>query len=360
MVAKMYYSPNKSNNYKEIKSTPPDIKDDWNKVSSLEFESNYDLISGGHIVFKSDYRNLFGGQIVKKEKGYNELHKYTVLDYRKYLQRKVNYAPTGFKRTSDIAKNLLKKYAINSNSPINLNIKTTPTKVGLSKLVWENKSLFEIINQLIYLEFINGTLIYSNINYKGTFTYAPLPATMNIPVITQLADGSYSEDYSNIVTSLVVDGKTIKENKDLTSLFGNMNQLLNNSDKVKYYSPDFLENKSTKIVTDKKTILKIISNVNKQCREFKYKNDGSTSMKQIQKNGYGTSRALSDFIFTKLKNIGVKNKVVRYKTPKGTFYSVLVYYNSKYYNFDYRGCDKFFKPTTNSLNKKNVVVDKYD
>lgn len=352
MPSKIYYSPNMNNEYKVIKVSDITIKNDWNKISSLEFTTNKELNAGGHVVYKNDNINSFGGQILGITKSYGDFNKYTCLDYRKYLLRKVNFSPLGFNRSSDIIKTLLKKYAVYSNSPIKLSISKTPKRSGFYKLVWENKTLLNIINELIYLEFINGTLIYCNIDYTGKFIYKQLPATMNISVINRCIDGSYSIDYSDIKTSLVVDGKTIAQDENLTNIFGNINELINASDNVTSYSTSYEDTNSVINVTN------LCKGINKVAKQFRYANDGSITASQILKNGKGTSKAMSDYIFSKTKANGIKSKIVRYNTPKGSHDSVIVY-NKKWINFPYDGMDLKFKPTSASLSKHVKVVKSY-
>lgn len=349
MPSKIYYSPNMNNEYKAIRVSDINIKNDWNKISSLEFTTNKELNAGCHVVYQNDNINSFGGQILEISKSYGDFNKYTCLDYRKYLLRKVNFSPLGFNRSSDIIATLLKKYAVYSNSPIKLSISKTPKRSGFYKLVWENKTLLNIINELIYLEFINGTLIYCNIDHTGKFVYKPLPATMNIPVINRCIDGSYSIDYSDIKTSLVVDGKIVAQNKTLANIFGDMNELINASDNVTTYSPSFKESDNVVNVTN------LCNSINKLARQFKYSNDGSTTSAQLIKNGKGTSHSMGDYLFNQLNTRKVKCKIVRYNTPKGSHSTVIVY-NKKWINFPYNNMDNGFKPTATSLTKNVKVV----
>jgi len=354
MTNKVYYSPDMNNNYTAILTTTPSTKDDWNKVSSLEFESKQDLKIGGHIVYVSTGRDKFGGQILSKEKSYNNLNKYTVLDYRKYLLTRVNFKPTGFRRSSDIVKRLLKKYAVYASSPIKLNIKNTPKKSGFVKVEWEDKTLLEIINELIYLEFINGTLIYCNIDYLGKLTYKPVPQTVTIPVLTRCFDGSYKVDYTNIQTSLVIDGKVVKENKELTSIFGNMNSLLNTSEKAISYTPEY--NSNTSITGD--DIDKYAEKVAKWCSQFKYSNDGSTTYSQITSKGKGTDKAMADLIFLKLKHNGIKSRVMQYSVSWTSTHQTVQYYYKKWKNVPMNtssyGNDKHFYYTSKASQGKIV------
>ena len=348
MVSKVYYSPNMNNEYKLIKTTPPQMKNDWNKISSLTFETNKDLRAGGHIIYETSNYSKFGGQIVDIGKGYHKLNSYTVLDYRKYLKTEVNYSPLGFYRSSDIVANLLNKYAVYNNSPIKLNISPTPPKKGFYKLVWEKKSLLSIINELIYLEYLNKTLIYCNIDFRGMLTYMTLPPTMNIPVIRKAIDGSYNIDYTDIKTVLQVDNKNTKKNIELAKIFGNMNILVNTKDEPKSYSPVF----------KLPTISETLKAINKNLRGFRYKNDGSTTAREIMTEGKGSDKAMSDLIFIKTREAKIKTKIVRYNTPKGVHDSVIVY-NKKWINFPYSGMDPNFKPTRTSLSKTVKVVKKY-
>nr|WP_302577946.1 hypothetical protein [Methanobrevibacter arboriphilus] len=353
MTSKLYYSPNMNNNYKQVRIFGDSIKDDWNKISSLQFSTNKELKDGGHVIYKSNGHDTFGGQILKSDESYGDFNNYTCLDYRTYLKTNVNYSPIGYTRSSDIVTTLLKKYAVYSNSPIKLNIKKTPKKGGFNKLVWENKSLLQIINELIYLEFINGTLIYCNIDYKGKITYIPVEKTMNIPVIRRCIDGSYSVDYSDIKTQLEVDGKVIKQDKKLTKTFGNMNTLINTEEEVVKYSPTY----EVKNANDKE-IPAILKAINKKLTSFEYSNNGTKTWKEIYKAGKGTSQAMADLIFTYLKKQNVKCKLVRYNTPKGKHDSVIVYYKTKWINFPTNNMDMHFKATTVSLTKNVTVVKK--
>ncbi|KZX14322.1 hypothetical protein [Methanobrevibacter curvatus] len=340
MSTEFYHSKNKTNNYtkKEI-SSDWDIKNDWNKISVLNFSTNENLDGADHVKLRGLDINNFGGQIVDFDKSYNDLNTYNAYDYRRYLQTEVTYKPTGYRRSSDIVKNLLKKYVINSNTPISLKASNTPSKDIFVKLIWENVTILRIINELIYLEFINGTLIDYGIDDNGTITYKPLPAQMNIPVITEAIDGSYSVDYSDIQTSLRVDGLLVKENKELVNLWGTINKSVNVAGE-----------------TDKKDdeILKIVKTVNLRCRQFNYSANGPHKYKEAFKAGKCSDKGMSELIYHYLSIQSVPVRISRYRAGNRDHDSVLVYYKNKWQDFLYSGMNKNFKAT--SASKKGRLI----
>lgn len=191
MTVNLYYNPIRSPNFK---SAP--IFSDWkyksepNKAGLLTFRSPYSLTRGDHLRLAVDGDFLFGGQVMKKTEKKNEFYSYEALDYKHYLLREVSARKTNI-TTSDFVKLLSKM-----TSGPKWNIGTT--KYKHAELVFEEKTVLSILNQLIWLEYKKAkNLMLFNMDHNANLTFKPYPATMKGYIFTAALDYSSSLDYND-------------------------------------------------------------------------------------------------------------------------------------------------------------------
>lgn len=321
------------------------IKRDWNKVGSLTFKSPDKLIPGTHVKLISPNHKNFAGQVVKRSEKANDFYSYDCLDYKRYLLTEVNYSGSGSKRSSDIL-NYVKKYV---SSPIKFKI--TKTKNLFSNLVFSDKTVLEIISQLINLEFKKGTLIYFDVDENANLTFKPYPSTMKGYSLDSAISYNNSIDYSDIATSYAIsegtENKSTTSNKNLVNIWGNIN-LMSVIEKTNNNNNNDNDSniQSNESLSDSE-IKKIVKQINKSFRSYKHTHSG----------GNCDCFCMSDKIFAKLKSNKIPCKILSYyssSASSGTHRTVVVKYKSGWKDFDYSGMDKWYNAMSTKRNKKTI------
>lgn len=192
MTANLYYNTLRNNDFQ---SAP--LFDDWkyksepNKAGLLTFKSPQSIPRGDHIRLTMDGVTLFGGQILKKKDKKNDFYNYEALDYKHYLLKEVSLNKTNI-TASSVVKLLSKMTGV-------LKWKVGNTKKKYSKLVFSDKTILSILNQLIWLEYKQASnLILFNVDPNANLTFKPYPATMKGYIFTSALDYSNSLDYSDV------------------------------------------------------------------------------------------------------------------------------------------------------------------
>lgn len=214
MTAELYFTKTKSNNFI---SAP--ILSDWkyksepNKAGLLTFRSPQPFDGGVHVKLINNNKPLFGGQIVKPVSKKNDFYNYEALDYKQYLLKEETIDKKNI-TASSLVKLLSKKVS-------NLKWKIGTTKKKYSHLVFEDKTILSIINQLIWLEYKQAkNLILFNVDYDANLTFKSYPSTMKGYIFKEAFDYESSLDYSDIRTGYeLIDkdtGKIISQASDKT------------------------------------------------------------------------------------------------------------------------------------------------
>lgn len=222
MSVELYYNPVKTYNFK---SAP--IFDDWKyksepaKAGLLTFTSPLNMDAGNHLRLLVNGKGLFGGQVAKRTSKKNDFNSYEALDYKHYLLTEVSLSKTNI-TASNVVKLLSKQVSV-----LKWNIGTTTHKY--SSLVFENKTVLDIINQLIWLEYEQAhNLILFNVDYNANLTFKPYPATAKGYIFTSALDYQNSLDYEDVVTGYqLIDKKTGKiisqgSDKTLQAIWGDI------------------------------------------------------------------------------------------------------------------------------------------
>ena len=161
----------------------------------MDFKSQIKLAEADRIIYKDIVNNkTFGGQIIKINKTMGGDYSYEVIDYKRLYQTKIS---ASFSRTtsSNILKTLIKKDKNNLSTSGIQN-----TNYVHSYLKWDNKSLWEIIEQLAWLEYKAGNYIYYDVDYAGNLIWKKIPETVTGYTFTEAFDYEESHDSSDIVT----------------------------------------------------------------------------------------------------------------------------------------------------------------
>lgn len=221
MTVNLYYNTSKLKN--SWKTAP--IFSDWkyksepNKAGLLTFKSPVYFQAGTHLKLV-DGSPLFGGQLLKYTNKKNDFYSYEALDYKRYLLKEVTIDK------KDITASAILKLLSKETRVLKWNIGNTKRKYV--HLVFEDKTILSIINQLIWLEYVQAqNLILFNVDYNANLTFKPYPQTLKGYNFTSGFDYSSSLDYNDVRTGYELidsDGKILYEasSKTLQAIWGDI------------------------------------------------------------------------------------------------------------------------------------------
>lgn len=329
------------------------IKRDWNKVGSLTFKSPELLKEGTHVKLFSDYKP-FGGQVVKKTESTGDFYSYDCLDYKRFLLTEFSLA-TSKKRASDVIKYLLKKYV---SSVIKFKVATT--KNIYSALTFKDTTVLDAINQLIYLEYKAGTLIYFYVDEEANLVFKPYPQTMKGYVVSDAYEYENSIDYSDIATGFSLINEKYKvlkqyDDKSLQAIWGDI-------DITSTLSNNKTGDSSSGNKNDAE-IKKVVQSINKSLRGIKWARTCTSDTSKCNTICSGKTmecRGMSCVIFKKLKANKIPCKIVRYPSKaasSGYHDSVMVKYSTGWKDFDYTGMDRSFGANSSKSKSGTVRIE---
>jgi len=197
-IGTLYYSQSTDRGQAEFTSMPfhdASITHNRDKASSMTFKSTVKLDESDRIIYQNlDSKKKFGGQVIKRSKTLGDAYNYEVMDYTRLYHSKVTKSFSNM-TSSAILKQLLKNDLNNlSTSGIQ------ETNIIHSYLKWDNAKLWDIIEQLAWLEYQAGNYIYYDIDYTGTLIWKSIPANTTGYVFTEAYDYSEEHDSSDIIT----------------------------------------------------------------------------------------------------------------------------------------------------------------
>ena len=209
----LYYSHSTSRGQAEFQSMPfydASITHNRDKASSMSFKSNLKLQEADRIIYKNIINNtLFGGQIVKRSKTLGEDYSYEVIDYKRLYQSKISVSVSN-STSSNILKSILKN---DLNNLSTAGIQTT--NLIHSYLKWDNASIWDIVEQLAWLEYKAGNYIYYDVDYTGTLIWKSIPQTVTGYSFTEAYDYEDSHDSSDIIThGILINSKNTSQHVD--------------------------------------------------------------------------------------------------------------------------------------------------
>ena len=206
-IGTLYYSHSTSRGSANFRTIPfHSASIDWKReeASTMSFQSPIQLEEADRIRYKSDTTD-FGGQVYKIKKGVGEDYQYEVISYLRLYHDKVTCS---FKNltSSQILKKVLK---LSKNDFTTSGIKNT--NIVHSNLKWEKTSIWDIAQQLCWLEHKAGYEVRAKVDANGTLLFNYIPKQQTGYSFTNVYD--YSEDYdsSDMITQAKVtfNGKTI-------------------------------------------------------------------------------------------------------------------------------------------------------
>lgn len=192
-----------------------------NKSGLITFDSPSYISSGTHIKLTGNFPTI-GGLIVRIEQDQEEINSYTGVDYKNYLMGEINYTSKKQVRSHQVLQGIKK------NVPeLKWNIGKT-TKKYKNKLVWKKKTVLQIINELIWLEWKYAKkLVYFNVDHNRNLTFKYYPTQVEGYKFHQAHKYSNTYDASQILTGWKVvdsDGKLVESyaNPALTATYGHL------------------------------------------------------------------------------------------------------------------------------------------
>ena len=200
-IGTLYYSKSTSRGEADFQSMPfhdSSINHNRDKASEMSFKSPIKLSEADRIIYKDkDNNSTFGGQIVKIKKNLGGDYNYDVIDYTRLYQSKVRCSFSK-STSSNILKSLLK------NDPNNLSTSMIEnTEYIHSYLKWDNASLWEIVEQLAWLEYKAGNYIHYDVDYAGRLVWKNIGKKTEGYVFSEAYDYDEEHDSSDIVTRAV-------------------------------------------------------------------------------------------------------------------------------------------------------------
>ena len=201
-IGTLYYSHSTSRGSAKFKSLPfYDANIEWkkNEASTMSFKSPTKLAEADRIRYKNIDGKDFGGQIYRIKKNANKDYTYDVISYLRLYHDKVTCSFKN-KTSSQIMKNVLK---LSKNNFRTSGIKDT--KVVHSSLKWENTPIWEIAQQLCWLEHEAGYEVRCQVDANGTLLFNYIPKQQNGYSFSSVLDYDEEYDSSDIITQFSVD-----------------------------------------------------------------------------------------------------------------------------------------------------------
>lgn len=207
MIGTLYYSHSTSRGSANFKSMPfYDGSIDWNReeASNMSFKSPVKLAEADRIRYVSD-TGEFGGQIYKAKKTTGDDYSYEAISYLRLYHDKVTCSFKN-KTSSQILKKVLK---MSKNNFSTSGIKAT--KVVHSALKWENTSIWDIAQQLCWLEHKAGYEVRAKVDANGTLLFNYIPKQQKGYSFTNVYEYDEERDSSDLITAgrITYNGKTI-------------------------------------------------------------------------------------------------------------------------------------------------------
>ena len=206
-IGTLYYTHSTSRETANFTSIPFHSSSiDWkrNEASTMSFKSPVKLSEADRIRYKSD-RSEFGGQIYKIKKSAGEDYQYDVISYLRLYHDKVTCSFSNL-TSSQILKKVLK---LSKNNFSTAGIKDT--SVVHQSLKWDKTSIWDIAQQLCWLEHQAGYECRAKVDANGTLLFGYIPQQQKGYSFYNVLGYDEEYDSTDIITAGTVtfDGKTI-------------------------------------------------------------------------------------------------------------------------------------------------------
>lgn len=215
-IGKLYYSHSTTRNSANFKEMPfHDATIEWKRdeASTMSFKSPIKLAEADRIRYKSDTTD-FGGQIYKVKKAKGEDYDYEVISYQRLYHDKVSCSYTNL-TSSQIMKKVL---ALSKNNFVTTGIKKTD--LIHQSVKWENKSIWDIAQQLCWLEHKGGYEVRCRVDANGTLLFNYIDEQQKGYSFTNAIEYEEEHDSTDIITagSITYNGETIANATTSSSL----------------------------------------------------------------------------------------------------------------------------------------------
>ena len=207
-IGTLYYSHSTERDKADFKSLPfHDATIDWNRTeaSTMIFKSPVKLAEADRIRYKNPTGEDFGGQVYKIKKTAGDDYQYEVISYLRLYHDKVTCSYKNL-TSSQILKKVLK---LSKNNFKTSGIKDT--KIVHQSLKWEKTSIWDIAQQLSWLEHQAGYEVRAKVNASGTLLFNYLPKQQKGYSFTSVLSYDETHDSSDVITAskIVFDGKEV-------------------------------------------------------------------------------------------------------------------------------------------------------
>lgn len=231
-VGKLYVSNTAKLSETSFHSIPYNgAKIDYNSDSadSFSFKTNQPLLQGTRVRYEDPRgkRYGFGGQIYKSKESLNGLYEYNCVSYLRLYLSKISAVSYSNITSYNLLRKLLKK---DPNNPSLAGLTKTTNKHSYIK--WEKKSIWEIAQQLQYLEWKAGNPVECYVDIDGVLHFGKNINKTEGYTFSTTGDGTntiidYNEEHAteNIVTvgNVIYNGDTMataKASKDMIATWG--------------------------------------------------------------------------------------------------------------------------------------------
>lgn len=209
-IGTLYYSHSTTRANAQFKSIPfHNASIDWKRedASTMSFSSPVKLAEADRIRYKSKDGKDFGGQVYKVKKSAGQDYNYDVISYLRLYQDKVTCSYKNL-TSAQIMRKVLK---LSKNDFSTGGVKDT--QVIHSNLKWENTSIWEIAQQLCWLEHQAGYEVRAEVNASGTLLFNYLPKQQEGYKFTNALGYDEEHDSTDLITEAKVtfNGKTIAD-----------------------------------------------------------------------------------------------------------------------------------------------------
>ncbi len=207
-IGKLYYSHSTERGKADFKSIPfHDASIDWKRTeaSTMSFKSPVELKEADRIRYKNPTGEDFGGQVYKVKKATGDDYQYDVISYLRLYHDKVTCSYKNL-TSSQILKKVLK---LSKNNFHTSGIK--PTKIVHQSLKWENKSIWDIAQQLCWLEHQAGYEVRAKVDANGTLLFNYLPQQQKGYSFSSVLSYDETYDSSDVISQakIMFKGKEI-------------------------------------------------------------------------------------------------------------------------------------------------------
>lgn len=206
-IGKLYYSHSTTRANAKFKSIPfHSASIEWKRedASTMTFKSPVKLEEADRIRYKSDTTD-FGGQVYKVKKTAGDDYQYDVISYLRLYHDKVTCSYKNL-TSSQIMKKVLQ---LSKNNFRTSGVK--PTTLVHSNLKWENTSIWDIAQQLCWLEHQAGYEVRAKVDANGTLLFNYLPKQEKGYSFSNVFGYEEEHDSSDLITqaTVIFNGKTV-------------------------------------------------------------------------------------------------------------------------------------------------------